>query len=132
MRLADVTAKVLLSLVLLAAGIGSAGLLPAPTADLYNTPEAWNFIQAVMTSGYINPVMAVVFFASLLCLWTKRTALAALLLLPITVNVAGFHLFLDAGLFTPGAIMADILLITNAYFLWQNKEVYKALVAKRA
>jgi hypothetical protein len=43
------------------------------------------------------------------------------------VNIISFHLFLDGGLLTSGAIMADVLLLINAYFLWQNRKVYSIL-----
>ena len=65
-----------------------------------------------------------------MCLWTRRTALAALLILPITVNVVGFHAFLDGGLLTAGAMLGNIMLLINAYFLWQQRRVYASLLAQ--
>jgi hypothetical protein len=61
-------------------------------------------------------------------MWTKRMPLAMLLILPITLNIVGFHLVLDGGLFKPGAIMGDLLLILNAYYLWKYRMSYKSLL----
>jgi len=74
--------------------------------------------------------MSVVFLISIFLLWTKREALAAILILPITINIVGFHAFLDNGLLVPGAIMGNILLILNLYFLWMNRKKYLPLLAK--
>ena len=74
--------------------------------------------------------MAVVHVVALACLWTRRTGLAALLILPITVNVVAFHLFLDGGLLTGGAVLGNIMLLVNAYFLWQHRQEYRPLMAQ--
>lgn len=128
----DIFLKVLLSLLLIMPILGATGIFPAPTPDLYSNARAFEFIKIMMDTHYINIMMAVVFLISLVCLWTKRTALAALLILPITLNIIGFHAFMDSGLFTGGAVMGDILLLLNLYFLWQNKETYKSLTKKSA
>ena len=122
--------KVLLSLIMLMPIIGALGIFPAPTADLYNNPRSFAFIEALMGSGYVNPIMGLVFATALVSLWAKREALAAILILPITVNIVAFHLFLDGGLLTPGAIMGNALLLLNGYFLWQNRAAYAPLLEK--
>ena len=122
--------KVLLSLIMLMPIIGALGIFPAPTADLYNNPRSFAFIEALMGSGYVNPIMGLVFATALVSLWAKREALAAILILPITVNIVAFHLFLDGGLLTPGAIMGNALLLLNGYFLWQNRAAYAPLLKK--
>jgi hypothetical protein len=77
---------------------------------------------------YITYLMAIVNVLALIALWTRREALAALLLLPISFNVAGFHLFLDDGLFTGGALLGNIMLLINAYLLWKNRAAYQGLL----
>jgi hypothetical protein len=124
----DILAKVLLSLLMIMPILGAAGIFPPPTPDLYNTPEAYAFIVALMGAKYLMPIMAVVFALALGCLWTKRVALAALLILPLTVNIFAFHLVLDGGMFTAGAIMGNVLAVLNAYFLWQERAVYAVLL----
>ena len=75
--------------------------------------------------------MVAVHAVALACLWTRRTALAALLILPITVNVVAFHAFLDGGLLLPGAILGNVMLLINAYFLWQHRNEYRPLLDRR-
>ena len=125
----DVVLKVILSLILVTPILGLVGVFPAPTQDLYNTPQAFAFIQTITEGRYISIIMAVVHVVALFCLWTRRTALAALLVLPITVNVVAFHAFLDGGLLTPGAILANVMLLINAYLLWQHRREYAPLLA---
>ncbi len=130
-KIANILLKVLLSLLMLMPIVGALGVFPAPTADLYTNPKAFAFIEVLMSSGYINPIMAIVFALALVALWTKREALAALLILPLTVNIVAFHLFLDGGLFTSGSIPADVLLLLNVYFLWAYRTAYLPLLAAR-
>lgn len=127
MKTINTILKVILSLIILMPIAGALGIFPPPTPDLYNTPEAFAFIQMIVMGGYIAYINAIVFAISFVLLWTNRVALAALLILPITVNVVGFHLFLDGGLLTLGALMGNIMLFINLYFLWQYKAVYLPL-----
>lgn len=132
MKILNVIFRIVLCLLIVTPILGAFGIFPAPTADLYNTPEAFAFIEILYASGYVIYFMAIVFAASILLIATNRMALASLLILPITVNIIAFHLFLDGGLFTRGAIMADILFLINVYFLWQNRSRYKTLWNKSA
>ncbi len=124
-------AKVVLSLIMIMPALAPLNLFPAPTRDLYTSDQAFVFIDALMGTGYIMPIMALVFLASLFFLWTKREALSALLIAPLTVNIVAFHAFLDGGLLTGGAIMGNILLVLNAYFLWEYRGHYRALLDAR-
>jgi hypothetical protein len=128
----DIVLKVVLSLILVLPIFGTAGVFPPPTPDLYNTPEAYRFISMLQEIRYINFIMIVVHVIGLVCLWTRRTALAALLILPITVNVVAFHLVLDGGLLTGGAVLGNVMLLINAYFLWQHRHRYAPLLAASA
>lgn len=121
-------AKVVLSLILLLPIVGSTGALGEATRDLYNTDQAFAFIEMLVQVMYINYMMAAVLIVALIALWTKREALAALLIAPITVNVVAFHLVLDGGLFTSGAVMGDIMLLINLYLLWRNRDAYRPLL----
>ena len=130
MKIIDVVLKVVLSLILVLPILGTLGIFPPPTQDLYNTPQAFQFIETLMETRYINIMMSVVHVIALFCLWTRRTALAALLVLPITLNVVGFHLVLDGGLLTGGAVLGNIMLLINAYFLWTRRREYAQLRAQ--
>lgn len=128
MKILNIILKVILCLILFSPILGVLGIFPPPTPDLYNTPEAFEFIMFTMENAwYIGTTISIVFAAALVLIIMKRTALAALLLLPITVNIISFHTFLDGGLLTGGAILANILALLNIYFLWQNRSQYKAL-----
>jgi hypothetical protein len=129
MKIVNVALKVILSLILVLPILGLTGLFPPPTRDLYNTDEAFQFIVTLNEVRYISFIMGVVHVLALVLLWARRTALAALLILPITVNVVGFHLVLDGGLLTGGAVLGNIMLLLNAYFLWQNRRHYAPLMA---
>ena len=129
-RAIDILLKVVLSLILVLPILGLTPLMPRPTQDLYNTPEAFQFITTLGEIRYISIIMAVVHVLALVCLWTRRTALAALLILPITVNVVAFHLVLDGGLLTAGAVLGNVMLLINAYFLWQHRREYAPLLAQ--
>ncbi len=112
--------------------LGATGIFPPPTPDLYKTTEAYDFIIALMNVGYITTIMAVVCVMTIFLMATNRTALAMLLILPITVNVVAFHAVIDGGLFTAGASLGNLMLILNVYFLWQNRAQYKTLLEKRS
>lgn len=122
--------KIVLSLILLSPILGATGIFPAPTRELYNTDAAFAFIVMLTESGYINYMIAVVNLVALFALWTKREALGALLIAPITAIIIGFHAFLDGGLLTTGAMLANLLFVLNIYFLWKNRKVYTSLVRK--
>ncbi len=124
--------KGILSLLLVSPILGTLGIFPPPTRDMYNTDQAFEFINILMRSGYIMIIMAICFLLAIILLWTKRTAAAALLILPFTVNIVAFHLVLDGGLFTAGAIMGNVLLLLNVYFLWQYRTSYKQLLAAQS
>lgn len=119
--------KVLLSLILVMPILGATGIFPAPTQDMYNTAIAFEFIEVMMWT-YIVWGISITFALALISLWIRREALAALLLLPISVNIIGFHAFMDGGLFTGGAIMGNVLLVLNLYFMWVNRAAYRPLL----
>lgn len=127
-----IAAKVLLSLIVLLPVVGVTGMLGEATRDLYNTDLAFSFIQALTSVMYINYMMAVVLIIAFIALWTKREALAALLIAPITANVVAFHLFLDGGLLTGGALLGNLMLLLNVYLLWKNREAYQSLLRPRS
>jgi hypothetical protein len=130
MKILTIILRIVLGLFTVTPILGALGIFSAPTAEMYSNPNAYAFIQALYTSGYIIPIMAIVFFITLALVITNRMALAAILILPITINIVAFHAFLDGGLFTMGALMADVLLIINIYFIWKNWGTYRALLVK--
>ncbi len=130
MRIFNIILKVILVLMLISPILGTLGIFPEPTADMYKTSEAFEFINTLFAAGYIMWIMAGVFAVSIILVLQNKMAAVALLILPITVNIVGFHAFLDGGLFTASAIMGNVLALINIYFLWKNRTVYKALLVK--
>ncbi len=130
MKSLHIAFRVLLALIIFMPILGVLNIFPAPTADMYNSAEAFSFIEALYVSKYVMYIMAAVFAISLILTIMNRMAAVALLILPITVNIVAFHAFLDGGIFTAGAIMGNVLMLLNAYFLWQNKLRYAALFEK--
>jgi len=127
-KIIHIACKVILSLIILLPILGTTGILGEATRDLYNTDQAFAFIEMLVQVMYINYIMAAVLVIALIALWTRREGLSALLIAPITVNVVAFHLFLDGGLLTSGAVMGNIMLLINLYLLWKNREHYKPLL----
>ena len=129
MKIVNILAKVIFSLICVLPALGLTGIFPPPTRDLYNTDAAFAFILVIMESAqYIDYIMVAALLLAVGALWTKREALGALLALPVTVNVVGFHAFLDGGLLTGGAILGNIMLLINVYFLYKNREILQALL----
>lgn len=127
MKILNIILRIVLSLLLVSPILGVLGIFPAPTPDLYSNSEAYNFINILFATKYILYIEALVFLTAIILTGMNRMAIVALLILPITVNIIGFHAFLDGGLLTTGAIMGNILFLLNLYFLWQNCEKYKTL-----
>ncbi len=126
--------KIIYSLIILIPIVSYAGILLGfdieAKREYYNTDQAFAFIQTITDGGYIAPINALIFTIGLVLLWMRRTALAAVLMFPITVNIVAFHAFLDGGLLTGGALMGNILLAINLYFFWRHREQYAQLLAK--
>ncbi|MDQ5889994.1 MAG: hypothetical protein QG609_487 [Patescibacteria group bacterium] len=126
-KIINIVLRILLSLLLVMPILGVLGVFPAPTRDLYQTQEAYDFIITLSNSGYIMWMMAAVFAICLILTLKNKMAAVALLLLPITLNIIGFHTFLDGGLLAYGSIMAIAFFLINLYFLWENRNRYKVL-----
>lgn len=123
--------RILFGLLLLMPVAGGLGFLPQPTADMYSTPESWSFIEELMNTGYMMPLVALTCLAGSILSFTKRTALAGVVLAPFTVNVILFHVFLDAVPVSAAAIPAYMLLGFNVWLLWDSRESYRALWLKK-
>ena len=129
-----IVSKVIFSLIILVPVGSLIGLMMGfdiePKPEYYHTPEAYLFIKILMDAMYITVINAIVFVVGLVLLWTKRAALAAVLVFPVTVNVVAFHAFMDGGLLTSGALLGNIMFIINVYFFWHHREQYRQLLAK--
>jgi len=110
------------------------GLLPSGVnrPEMF-TPQGWAFISAVNANGYLFPVIGII---SLVCgiafLANRYVALAAILLLPITVNFALFHIFLGFPINSIFLFFRETLsyvpLALNLYLLYSEREKFTALL----
>lgn len=123
-RVINIILKIILCLLIFTPILGAIDLFPKPTAEMYNTQEAFNFIDALYNTNYIIYLMAIVFATSIILIILNKTAVSAIILFPITINIFLFHLFLDGGIFSGGAIMGELLFLINIYFIWENKDKY--------
>lgn len=126
MKILTIVLRILFVLVLLLPVLGTLGVFPSPTADMYS-PAGWAFIQALMNTGYMMPLIGLTCFVCFVLVIIGRTALAAVVLVPFTVNVVLYHLLLEGNLFSAASIPAWALLLLNVYFLWVNREKYRSL-----
>jgi len=112
------------------------GFLPSAvnTPEMF-TPEGFAFISAINATGYLFPIIGIV---SLLCglafLANRYVALAAVILMPITVNFALFHLFLGFPIhsifsfFFIREVVPFVFLALNVYMLYSERTKYAALL----
>ena len=86
--------------------------------------EASAFMAALVESGYILPIVAIVeVITGIMLLFNKYQALALVVLFPVLLNSFLFHLFLyTAGI--GGAAMATAI---NVFLLYVNKESYSQI-----
>lgn len=126
MKVLNIVLRILLALLLVTPILGVTGVFPAPTANLY-TESGWAFMSALIASGYILPLIAVLCFVCIILLALNKTALAAVLLAPFSINVILFHAVVDTGLWSPNASLGIALFLLNAYFLWVNRKEYQRL-----
>lgn len=126
MKIARIIIGILLILVLSTPILGATGVFPEPTADLY-TPNGWAFMQALLNTPHMIYLIALTSAVVIVLLLMKKTALAAIILAPLTVNIIGFHTFVDTGLFSAPASLGWVVLVGNIFFLWDNRKKYKTL-----
>lgn len=85
-------------------------------------------VTAFASSGYILMTVSIVFLLTGLgFLLNKWVTLSALLLLPISVNIVLFHLFLEPA----GSIPGIVILLLNLYMLCANKDKLKPILAMK-
>jgi uncharacterized membrane protein YphA (DoxX/SURF4 family) len=110
--------RIIMGLIFVIFGINKfANFMPAPEL----TESAGSFIGAIIGTGYMWEVMAVIYIiAGLLLLLNKAVPFALLLLAPMVVNIFLFHAILDpAGLAGPSTLVA-ILQIALMYAYWDR------------
>lgn len=100
-------------------------LLPQPFIPLPVPPEkAAAFLSSLVATGYILKTVALLeLIIGVLLLAKKWVAFALLSLVPISINIVLFHLFLGAS----GIAGALIVAILNGILIYKNWSSYKSL-----
>lgn len=113
--------RVILALGLLFFGLNKFfGFIPAP--DL--PTEASEFMSSLNATGYVLPIVgALEVIIGLLLLFNKWVPFALMLLVPISVNIVLFHLFLDL----PGIGGALAVAVLNAVLIYKHWKAYRLL-----
>lgn len=90
-------------------------------------PALDSFFAGMLALGYFIPLVAICeIIPGLMFLFNFRSALASLILLPLTVNI-----FLINVIFMPqGWFVGVIVFLLNIYFLYVNREKYSAFLKK--
>lgn len=114
-------ARILVGLVLILFGINT--FVPFMPQPVFN--EAGGaFIGALFASSYIFPIIGIIFLlVGVLFVWGKYKPFAALLLIPITFNIAMFHLVLNFN----GSALGLIIFLINIWMLWAYRTKYESL-----
>ncbi|MCH7568733.1 MAG: hypothetical protein IIA87_04905 [Nanoarchaeota archaeon] len=82
------------------------------------------FLGALFATGFIFPIMGTIWIlAGLMFLFNKCSALAAIIIFPVSLNILLFHLLLD---FT-GALMGILVFILNIYLFYVHWNSYKPM-----
>ena len=116
-------ARIVLGLLLVVFGLNKfLQFMPMPAM----AEPAGTFMEALVGTGYMMPLVAVIeILVGALLLANRYAALALLLLVPISVNIVAFHLFLDLG----GIAGAALVCILNVFLLFAYRSHYQPLLA---
>ncbi len=113
--------RILLGIILLVFGLNKFH----PYIPLPQPPEAAaNFMNSLADTGYI--LMVIAFFEAfigVMLLIKKWVPFVILLLVPISLNILLFHLFLDV----PAIATAIVIVILNGMLIYKYRQKYKPL-----
>jgi uncharacterized membrane protein YphA (DoxX/SURF4 family) len=122
MQKVNLVIRILLGLALLAFGLNKfLGFMPPPELN----EKAGNLMGALAESGYLLSAAGVVeILVGALLVTGLFVPLALILLVPISVNIVLFHVFLDPSTILPAAGIAAI----NLYLLFTRIDAYRPLL----
>ncbi len=115
--------RILLGIILVAFGLNKFfHFIPLPAL-----PENANaFMESLNNTGYVLPFVAVMeIIIGLMLLTRSKVALALILLVPISVNILLFHMFLDI----PGLAGALLVAVLNGILIYKNWSQYRPIFA---
>lgn len=113
--------RFLLAIILILIGLNKFfQFIPAPEIP----EEASEFVGSLKATGYVIPVLGIVeIFIGLLLLFNKWVAFAVIALVPISLNVLLYHLFLDI----PSIGIAALVAVINFILIYKLWPKYKPL-----
>ncbi|PTL82689.1 DoxX family protein [Vitiosangium sp. GDMCC 1.1324] len=89
--------------------------------------EAGVFIEGLMVTGYVFPLIKAIEIAAGLALLANRfVPLALTVLAPILINIAGFHFVL-----APAPAMPIVLLALELYLAWSYRAAFAPMLRAR-
>ncbi len=114
--------RYLLGLILVVFGLnGFFHFIPMPPPS----GPSGDLMMALFGSGYIIQIVKVVEIVAGLAFLTNRfVALAAVVFMPISINIFLFHAVLDPAT----GLVAYLVFIMSILILWSNKEKYQAML----
>lgn len=115
--------RILLGIILILFGANKLySFIPLPEPS----PEAAEFISSLAATGYVLTIIAIFeIFIGLLLLFKKWVPFALVLLVPLSLNILLFHLFLDV----PSVGTAILVAALNGILLYKHRQKYKPLFA---
>lgn len=115
--------RILLGLVLLAFGLNK--LLPSPFIPLPELPQkAGDFMTSLGATGYVLKTVGLIEIGiGVLLLLKKWVAFALIALVPISLNILLFHLFLDVS----GIIGAIVVATLNGILIYKHWPQFRPL-----
>jgi putative oxidoreductase len=117
--------RILVGLLLLVAGVSK--LVPMSPPPPHNE-AATAFMTALVATGYLMPLIAVTeIFAGACFVLGRFVALAAVVLVPISLNILLFHTLLDTSGAAPGFFVAA----ANLYLLAVSFPRYQDLLTSK-
>ena len=126
MKYLPVIARILLGLIYTASGVVVLfGLAPAP--ELEGVPAT--FMEGIESTGYFMPFLKLTeTICGLLLLSGFGVPLALVVLAPVTLHIALYHLFVDPA----GIVVAIVLLVLHAYLGYAYRGSYSGVLNLRA
>lgn len=113
--------RILLGLILIAFGANKLySFIPLPQPS----PEAASFMESLANTGYVLTIVAVFeIIIGLMLLLKVWVPFVLLLLVPLSLNILMFHLFLDV----PSIGTAILVAVMNGILLYKHRQKYKPL-----
>ncbi len=126
MKIAVLVVRILLGLIFLILGLnGFFQFLPAPPLE----GKAASFLGAMLETGYLFQIVkGVEVLAAIALLSGVYLPLMLVILMPITLNIFWFHLFL-----TPDSVvMSVVILLMQIFLAWVYRSYYTKLLSIKA